>query len=50
VKFERLGIKVEEKSASVTPIGVLAEKQKLKVESVECYSKNWEKKTLIPFS
>ena len=49
VKFERLGIKVEEKSASVTPIDLLAEKQKLKVESVECYSKNWEKKTLIPF-
>ncbi len=49
VKFERLGIKVEEKSASVTPIDLLAEKQKLKVESVECYSKNWERKTLIPF-
>ena len=50
VKFERLSVKVEEKSASVTPIDILAEKQKLKVESVECYSKNWEKKTLIPFS
>jgi len=50
VKFERLGVKVEEKSASVTPIDILAEKQKLKVESVECYSKNGEKKTLIPFS
>jgi|Deesub1362A_J573_1020465.scaffolds.fasta_scaffold02072_2 hypothetical protein len=44
-KFERVGVEVEEKSCSATQIDILTEKLKLKVENVECYSKNWEETT-----
>ncbi|MCW3131214.1 MAG: hypothetical protein N2V73_00600 [Candidatus Methanospirare jalkutatii] len=50
VKFEKkINVEIEKIDASVTTINVLTEKLKLKIENVECYSKNWEKKTLIPF-
>ena len=48
-KFERISVEIEKRDTSATPIDILTEKLEPKVKNIECYSKEWEKKTLIPF-
>lgn len=48
-RFERINVEIEKRDTSATPIDILTEKLEPKVKNFECYSKDWEKKTLIPF-
>jgi len=48
-RFERINVEIEKRDTSATPTDILTEKLEPKVKNFECYSKDWEKKTLIPF-
>ena len=48
-RFERINVEIEKRDTSATPIDILTEILEPKVKNIECYSKDWEKKVLIPF-
>ena len=48
-RFERINVEIEKRDTSATPIDILTEILEPKVKNIECYSKDWEKKALIPF-
>ena len=48
-RFERINVEIEKRDTSATPVDILTEILEPKVKNIECYSKDWEKKVLIPF-